>query len=84
MNFKTCYPGWGQGQTTHIHFTVSNNNNDQVVLKLCFADGVTPTICTTPPPEYTARGIQDTTLAGDSDPVFANDHEPYLPNVAKR
>lgn len=77
VNFKSCFPGWYSGRTIHIHFRVRNNNNDQVISQFCFDDSFTAKICTTHP-EYSGRGVQDTTLSGGRDTVFSRDYEDFL------
>lgn len=79
VNFKTCFPGWYRGRTIHIHFAVSNaSSNRQVISQFCFTDALAKEICTTNA-LYSARGEQDTTLAGGSDSVFPRSgYEDYL------
>lgn len=70
VNFKTCFPGWYQGRTIHIHFAVSDTSGkSQLISQFCFADTLTQEICTTHA-YYSSRGVQDTTLASGRDTVF--------------
>lgn len=36
--FKACFPGWYQGRTTHIHFRVVLNGEEQVISQFAFDD----------------------------------------------
>lgn len=80
VNFKTCFPGWYRGRTIHIHFAVSSDNGASrgVISQLCFTDEFAREVCTTHE-GYSARGEQDTPLAGGTDTVFPNnDYESFL------
>ena len=77
VNFKSCFPGWYSGRTIHIHFRVRNNNNDEVISQFCFPDSLTEEICTEHP-EYSARGIQNTTLSGGRDTVFGSNYQDFI------
>lgn len=77
VNFKSCFPGWYSSRTIHIHFRVRNNNNDEVISQFCFPDSLTEEICTEHP-EYSARGIQDTTLSGGRDTVFGSNYQDFI------
>ena len=81
VNFKTHFPGWYSGRTIHIHFKVSNNNNDYVISQFCFTDAFAKEICTTHS-EYKSRGEQDTILASN-DNVFGSDYEQFILNTAQ-
>ncbi|MFD1382668.1 hypothetical protein ACFQ45_04800 [Rhodanobacter aciditrophus] len=70
VNFKTCFPGWYQGRTIHIHFSVTDSNgNASVTSQFCFQDGLAKEICTQHP-NYMARGEQGTPLSSGRDTVF--------------
>lgn len=76
VNFKTHFPGWYSGRTLHIHFSV-DNGVDHVISQLCYPDAFAADICTTHG-LYSARGEQDTPLAGGRDTVFGSDYEDNL------
>lgn len=82
VNFRTCFPGWYQGRTIHIHFRVSDPSGATAVIsQFCFTDALAREICTTHT-LYSDRGEQDTTLAGGRDTVFpSSDNHAYIMNT---
>jgi protocatechuate 3,4-dioxygenase beta subunit len=61
--FKTIYPGWYPGRTTHIHFKVHLSPTSEVTSQLYFPEDVTTGVYQSPP--YAARGQKDTSNAAD-------------------
>jgi protocatechuate 3,4-dioxygenase beta subunit len=59
VTFKTIYPGWYRGRTTHVHF----NNNTLVTSQLYFPEDVNQTAYTSA--LYKVRGQKDTPNASD-------------------
>jgi len=82
VNFKSCFPGWYAGRTIHIHFSVKNNNNNEVISQFCFSDEFTEEICTTHS-EYSNRGTQDTPLTGGRDTVFSSDYQDFQMEISQ-
>lgn len=65
VNFKTVLPGWYAGRTIHIHFAIAGADGQRrVVSQWCFPDDLADDIYTNHP-EYSARGLQDTSLGAD-------------------
>jgi protocatechuate 3,4-dioxygenase beta subunit len=65
VEFKTIYPGWYRGRTTHIHFKVHFQNQTMVTSQLFFPESLSNTIYTTQSP-YSTRGAKDTANTSDS------------------
>ncbi len=63
VTFKTIYPGWYRGRTTHVHFKVHFNDNTLVTSQLYFPEDVNQTVYTST--LYKARGQKDTPNASD-------------------
>ena len=63
--FRTIYPGWYQGRTTHIHVKVHVGGQEVHTGQLYFDDSTTASINRDASP-YDTRGEQDTTNASDS------------------
>jgi protocatechuate 3,4-dioxygenase beta subunit len=61
--FKSIYPGWYRGRTTHVHFKIHFNNNTQVTSQFVFPEAVNSTVYNTG--VYAARGDKDTPNASD-------------------
>lgn len=62
--FRTCFPGWYPGRTTHIHLQVRNNNVKSLVSQLGFEDSLSDEIHRDHA-DYSSRGVKDTTNAND-------------------
>lgn len=63
LYFKTCFPGWYPGRTTHIHFRVVLNGRQQLISQFTFDD----TLCNDiyrAHPDYTGI-VKDTSNADD-------------------
>ncbi|MCH1929475.1 intradiol ring-cleavage dioxygenase [Shewanella sp. A25] len=80
VNFKSCFPGWYSGRTIHVHFRIKNNNSDELISQLGFAESLTSEICTTHP-EYLSRGQQDTSLSRDN--IFGSSYSAFLFNTSQ-
>lgn len=78
VNFKTCFPGWYQGRTIHVHFAIVDSSNvRRLVSQFCFSDTLTDTIYTTHE-LYKHRGSQSTPLSSGKDSVFpSSGYETY-------
>lgn len=62
--FKTIYPGWYRGRTTHIHVKVHVDGNEVHTGQLYFDDALTESVNSEAP--YNSRGgTPDTTNASD-------------------
>ncbi|HVU00318.1 MAG TPA: intradiol ring-cleavage dioxygenase [Polyangiaceae bacterium] len=64
VTFRTIYPGWYPGRTTHVHFKVHLTPTSVVTSQLYFPEDVTAEVYTTAP--YDAHGGKDTTNAADA------------------
>ncbi len=62
--FKTCFPGWYPGRTTHIHLQLRNNNVKSLVSQIGFEDSLSDDIHRNHP-DYSNRGAKDTSNAND-------------------
>jgi len=62
--FKTIYPGWYPGRTTHIHFKVHLSATTEVTSQLYFPEEITATVYRSAP--YDAHGQKDTSNAADA------------------
>lgn len=62
--FKTIYPGWYPGRTTHIHFKVHLSATSEVTSQLYFPEETTAKLYQTPP--YDVHGPKDTSNAADA------------------
>lgn len=79
VNFKSCFPGWYSGRTAHIHFAISDSNNQRkLISQFCFSDDFTDNIYTTHS-LYKGRGAQDTPLTRDG--VFPSNFEHFIMNT---
>lgn len=61
--FKSIYPGWYPGRTTHVHFKIHFNNNTYVTSQFIFPDAVSSTVYNNG--LYATRGDKDTPNASD-------------------
>ena len=61
--FRTIYPGWYQGRTTHIHVKVHVGGDEVHTGQLYFDDSANATVYKRAP--YDSRGAPDTTNASD-------------------
>jgi protocatechuate 3,4-dioxygenase beta subunit len=61
--FRTIYPGWYPGRTTHIHFKVHPTATTEVTSQLYFPEETTAAVYQTEP--YAARGPKDTSNLAD-------------------
>ncbi|HET6337435.1 MAG TPA: hypothetical protein VFG30_29625, partial [Polyangiales bacterium] len=64
VHFNTVFPGWYQGRSVHIHFTVRINGTEEVTSQLYFEDALTTEIQAQG--EYKTRGMRTTTNANDT------------------
>lgn len=62
--FRTIYPGWYPGRTTHIHFKVHVTATREAISQLYFPEDVTQAVYQAPP--YDAHGQKDTSNAVDA------------------
>src|SRR3954451_15326154 len=69
VTFKTIYPGWYQGRTTHIHVKVHVDGQVVHTGQLYFADATTAAVYRSRSP-YRSRGQKDTPNSRDM--VFAS------------
>lgn len=69
VTFKTIYPGWYQGRTTHIHVKVHVGGKVVHTGQLYFADPTTASVYRSRSP-YRVRGQKDTSNAADM--IFAS------------
>jgi protocatechuate 3,4-dioxygenase beta subunit len=70
VDFDTCYPGWYQGRTVHIHVTVRVGAQEYVTTQLYFPADVTAQLFAEHA-DYQAFGQPDTTNSTDS--LFTDD-----------
>lgn len=77
--FKSCFPGWYRGRTTHIHFKIVYQGTQSLVSQFCFEDAMSNEIYANHA-EYT--GEQKDTL-NSRDSVFGSDYEDYMFTVEK-
>jgi protocatechuate 3,4-dioxygenase beta subunit len=68
VRFRTIYPGWYRGRTTHVHVKVHAGGDVVHTGQLYFDDAVTDVVYGRQP--YSARGMRDTDNASDG--IFAN------------
>lgn len=64
VRFKTIYPGWYQGRTTHIHVKVHVAGEEVHTGQLYFADATSASVYRSRAP-YKARGQKDTPNSQD-------------------
>ena len=69
VTFKTIYPGWYRGRTTHIHVKVHVGGQEVHTGQLYFADATSAAVSRSRSP-YRSRGQKDTPNAADM--VFAD------------
>lgn len=62
--FRTIYPGWYRGRTTHIHYKVILNDRSVLTSQIFFPDALSNYLHRSVPP-YVARGLQDTPNSRD-------------------
>jgi protocatechuate 3,4-dioxygenase beta subunit len=62
--FRTIYPGWYPGRTTHIHFKVHLSATSEVTSQIYFPEDVTASVYQTAP--YAAHGPKDTSNQADA------------------
>lgn len=79
--FKACFPGWYPSRTTHIHFRIVVNGNQQLISQFGFDDSLSNDIYLNHS-DYTGRE-KDT--SNNSDTVFpADGYEAYLFEVERQ
>lgn len=81
--FKTIYPGWYRGRTTHIHFKIHFNNNTLVTSQLYMPEEINQAVYSTGS-EYKARGQKDTPNASDMVYLPANLGERTVLKIQKQ
>jgi hypothetical protein len=80
VSFKTIYPGWYSGRTTHIHVKVHVGGNEVHTGQLYFADATSAAVYRSRSP-YRSRGQKDTPNAADS--VFGQGGRQSMLRLAK-
>ena len=78
--FRTIYPGWYVGRTTHLHAKIYPQTAWQLTTQLYFRDGLTDLLYQFPP--YAAHGPKDTTNAQDG--FYASDLQLATQIAARR
>ena len=63
VTFKTIYPGWYPGRTTHIHLDIFLGTVWNVSSQVAFPEAITSTVYSTS--LYSSKGQKDTTNASD-------------------
>ena len=63
--FDTCFPGWYQSRTVHVHFIITVAGTSTLTSQLVFDDALDDEIIATQP-IYKARGARDTTNKNDN------------------
>lgn len=63
--FKTIYPGWYRGRTTHLHFKAVQRGSEVATGQMFFPDDLSEHIYMTVPPYNERRGVRDTMNADD-------------------
>lgn len=63
--FKTIYPGWYRGRTTHIHFKAVPRDGEVLTGQMFFPDDLSEHIYMTVPPYNERQGVRDTMNADD-------------------
>ena len=64
-SFKTIYPGWYRGRTTHIHFKVFPNENSVLTGQFYFLDSLSEDLYASQPPYRNRVAKRDTFNDGD-------------------
>lgn len=64
-SFKTIYPGWYRGRTTHIHFKVFPNENSVMTGQLYFPDALSESLYASGVPYRNRAAKRDTFNDGD-------------------
>jgi protocatechuate 3,4-dioxygenase beta subunit len=80
VSFKTIYPGWYSGRTTHIHVKVHVGGAEVHTGQLYFADATSAAVYRSRSP-YRNRGQKDTPNAADS--VFGQGGRQSMLRLAK-
>ena len=80
VTFKTIYPGWYSGRTTHIHVKVHVGGTEVHTGQLYFADATSAAVYRSRSP-YRSRGQKDTPNAADS--VFGQGGQQSMLRLAK-
>jgi protocatechuate 3,4-dioxygenase beta subunit len=78
--FRTIYPGWYQGRTTHIHLKVHVGGKEVHTGQLFFKDSLNAAVYAAG--AYAAHGRPDTTNASDS--IYANGGSRSLPAMRRK
>lgn len=79
--FKGCFPGWYPSRTTHIHFRIVLNGNQQLISQFGFDDSLANEIYQNHP-DYTGQS-KDT--SNSSDTVFpSTGYEDYLFEIERQ
>ena len=63
--FKTIYPGWYRGRTTHIHFKAVPKDGEVLTGQMFFPDDLSEHIYMTVPPYNERQGVRDTMNVDD-------------------
>jgi len=63
VQFRTIYPGWYPGRTTHVHFKVHVSSTAEATSQMYFPEDLTSIVYSADP--YRARGQKDTRNARD-------------------
>jgi protocatechuate 3,4-dioxygenase beta subunit len=64
-SFKTIYPGWYRGRTTHIHFKIFPNENSVMTGQLYFPDALSEELYASATPYRNRAAKRDTFNDGD-------------------
>lgn len=80
VRFRTVYPGWYSGRTTHIHVKVHAGGSTVHTGQLYFDDTITDQVYATQP--YSSRGQRDTDNASDS--IYRSGGASSLVTLTKR
>jgi protocatechuate 3,4-dioxygenase beta subunit len=78
--FRTIYPGWYSGRTTHIHVKVHVAGREVHTGQLYFADATSAAVYRSRSP-YRSRGRAETT--NSADPIFADGGRQSMLRLAK-
>ena len=83
VTFKTIYPGWYSGRTTHIHlrartYDANGNTTYNFTTQLFFDDSVTDSVYTLPP--YNSRSARNTRNSNDM--LYQSAESPLLLNLS--
>lgn len=64
VGFRTIFPGWYPGRTTHLHLKINPNQSSELTTQLYFPNGIARTVESLPP--YDLRGPNPTSNGEDA------------------